>query len=918
MLPVQKRGGISGVPPKGSWEEGDKHFLGNLFRDCEHKSIFYSEYLSKLFFDTLNKQRDGDSIELLPGKPCKIPYLNGGLFEEENPKYRGLVFPADLFQNLFAFFDQYNFTIYEDDPNDQTVAVDPEMLGHIFENLLEDNKDKGAYYTPKEIVHYMCQESLIEYLATYFEGKGYTVTTATTNDFTLNPEQSLLFPVNEARKGQMMFEPEVATTAPEVAPANEIDRTLIEKLLKKQLDDRDKEAVLRHAAEFHDALDTVKICDPAIGSGAFPMGLLQEIFATKQMLWLFEHGNTTQFPASDVKRGIIQNSIYGVDIEQGAVDIARLRFWLSLIVDEPVPKPLPNLDYKIVVGNSLVSKLGDEIIDIDWSLASTQEQAFRQQYDDILKKILTKISTKQKLFFSPDSTSESKTELALSIREMKIELLIAYLTLMAAATGYEDTPKTASFKDKKIFQQATEAHLKTLGWKKHIKTLERLKTKPAEPLHFFDWNLNFPEVMNAEVAEKVGFDIVIGNPPWGGGIDKDNEILKIKYPSSTSEHIDSFKIFIDLSIRLISQESISILIVPNTVLLQERMKDVRKILLEQQIKIIIDLGEDIFREAIVPSCILMIKKNPPTSDSQLLFCDISNLLQDERKKLLFHLDKSEKLLQHNFKKNQSLEFNKSILDFSTLNSRIIKLGDFHDYFFKDTGIQCQRVKVGKEARTKSDLAKRIFIDHAINDHAVMYWKGRDIDRYTISNYTGRYFRVDFKDMLKPNEKVYYNETVYETSPKLMIRQTADKIIAGFDDKKRWFDGSIIGFVPNPVIDTQYSIFYILGLFNSNFFKWYYQKLVNEEGRVFAQVKLAKVKQLPFRLINFQNFLEKNTHDYFVNIVKQILTLKSENKDTTTLEQEIDVLVYKLYALTYEEVLVIEQEFPLSAAEYAGV
>lgn len=98
------------------------------------------------------------------------------------------------------------------------------------------------------------------------------------------------------------------------------------------------------------------------------MGLLHEIFTAKQTLHTFEHGNTKTFDASGVKLNIIQNSIYGVDIEKGAVDIARLRFWLSLIVDEEKPKALPNLDYKIVVGNSLVSKLGDDIIDIDWSL----------------------------------------------------------------------------------------------------------------------------------------------------------------------------------------------------------------------------------------------------------------------------------------------------------------------------------------------------------------------------------------------------------------------------------------------------------------------------------------------------------------------------------------------------------------------
>ncbi|MBK6888382.1 MAG: hypothetical protein IPH02_00135, partial [Sphingobacteriales bacterium] len=151
------------------------------------------------------------------------------------------------------------------------------------------------------------------------------------------------------------------------------------------------------------------------------MGLLHEIFTAKQTLHTFEHGNTKTFDASGVKLNIIQNSIYGVDIEKGAVDIARLRFWLSLIVDEEKPKALPNLDYKIVVGNSLVSKLGDDIIDIDWTLNETSHGLFgadlAKQKGDLLKKI----SKEQKDFFNPDS---DKKKLAADIRKLKIDLLI--------------------------------------------------------------------------------------------------------------------------------------------------------------------------------------------------------------------------------------------------------------------------------------------------------------------------------------------------------------------------------------------------------------------------------------------------------------------------------------------------------------
>ena len=159
----------------------------------------------------------------------------------------------------------------------------------IFENLLEDNKDKGAFYTPKEIVQYMCRESLIAYL----EEK----TKIDARAFVINHEVNF----TDSQK-----------------------------------------------ADVSKALLDVKICDPAVGSGAFPMGMLNELLACTQLLV----GDSKS--RSYLKKHIVKNNIYGVDIEKGAVDIARLRFWLAIIVDEEEPIPLPNLDYKIMQGNSLL------------------------------------------------------------------------------------------------------------------------------------------------------------------------------------------------------------------------------------------------------------------------------------------------------------------------------------------------------------------------------------------------------------------------------------------------------------------------------------------------------------------------------------------------------------------------------------
>jgi adenine-specific DNA-methyltransferase len=158
-----------------SYKDGIPDFIMQLFLTSGANKTFYPEWLSKLFFDSLNKDRPGNDFLMPNGQTVKVPFLNGGLFDKDDYDNNEISFNPSLFHNkenpddpkqrgFLDFLNAFNFTIYEDSPEDQTIAVDPEMLGHIFENLLEDNKDRGTFYTPKDIVHYMCQESLTEYL----------------------------------------------------------------------------------------------------------------------------------------------------------------------------------------------------------------------------------------------------------------------------------------------------------------------------------------------------------------------------------------------------------------------------------------------------------------------------------------------------------------------------------------------------------------------------------------------------------------------------------------------------------------------------------------------------------------------------------------------------------------------------------
>jgi tRNA1(Val) A37 N6-methylase TrmN6 len=928
---IQKKGWL-GVPKNESWGKGDHNFLTNQFESFAHPELFYQDFLSVLFFDTLNTKRPDDLIELVAGKPCRIPFLNGGLFEEENKNHRNLIFDTNLFKNLFNFFDQYNFTIYEDDPNDHTVAVDPEMLGHIFENLLEDNKDKGAYYTPKEIVHYMCQESLIEYLTTWFENQGYDIINDVGFDKFSNNKQ--------------------------------IDRILIEKLLKKNLDDQDQKLIKKYSTEFNNALDRVKICDPAIGSGAFPMGLLHEIFTAKQTLHTFEFGNTTNFNASGVKLNIIQNSIYGVDIERGAVDIARLRFWLSLIVDEPEPKALPNLDYKIVVGNSLVSKLGDDIIDIDWEMKGSKQGNI---FVDVFKpeEILKQISQEQKEFFSPDS---DKKKLAADIRNLKIDLLISQLELMVKSKGMETKPTSTG----KTLTKQTEIYLQTIGWKNTITQLNKLKTKPELPLHFFDWKLDFPEVMNPylfagdkdspEVAttnkqinalnaqidainlhlsqrninihlchlqanivqsqiviikqqlleieiqqnSSMGFDIVIGNPPYvfardskSKGITQADKEYYPKHYQVTEYQLNLYPLFIEKGYNLLKNKGLLDYITPNNWLTISSNKNLRKFILDNSHIKIVNFYAKVFESADVDSSIILFEKSQQNKSIEL-FEYTDNFYSIFETKTNYFLQQKDYIINiEAFKNTESL----SLLEKIELQSIQIKtIADVK------AGLQAYERGKGNPPQTEEIKENRVYHSTTkINDDYIKYLDGKDVCRYYLG-WSGEYLK--YGDNLASPRKDF---SLFST-PRILVRQIPSplpySINACFTQEIILNDRNSMN-----IINLQENPMLILGIFNSKLISyWFAHKFGKLQRGIFPQFKVNELATFPIPK-NFGNYQQP-----VIKLVDEILKKKKKDvkADVSELEQKIDNLVYKLYELTYEEVKITDPEFVLTEQEYDAI
>lgn len=416
-------------------------------------------------------------------------------------------------------------------------------------------------------------------------------------------------------------------------------------------------------------------------------------------------------------------------------------------------------------------------------------------------------------------------------------------------------------------------------------------------INIFDWCKEFPPAM----AE--GFDAVIGNPPWGGDIDREIKYFHRRYPATTQDHTDSFKLFIEAGIEKTTSAGFFSMIVPNPVLRQRRLRDVRRLLLTTTILSAVDLGEDVFEKVVAPSCILVVQKSEAPREHSTNLRDLSHLLPADKELVLAGMSPDGvNVRQRLFQQNRDLEFMRGV---GTLSQNVRQLGNVMEFSLKDAGINYQRVKVGMRAKGNSDLADRLLYEgrrERASDH--MFWKGTDIDRYWVAEETDRFCRPNVR--LRRNEVVHLNEDVFNVRPKILLRQTADSLIAAVDYRGVWFGRSIIALVMNA---GQYRMEYLLGVLNSGYLNRLYSELVHESGRVFAQVKLSKLKQLPIRMIDFSNADDRELHDRLVELVEQITRIAGRQRSarsqqaSTILERQrhatqgqIDTIVHHLYGV----------------------
>ena len=494
---LQKKGWL-GVKSGAEWGSGAPEFIQTLFAQTKDKDHFIDNVLESLFND-LNNENEKKLSQY------STPYLNGGLFERDATDETEFPLPAKYMQSLLDFFASYNFTIDENDPDDAEVGVDPEMLGRIFENLLEDNKDKGAFYTPKEIVSYMCRESLIAYLQTDIE--------------------------DEATKEAIR---QFVTT-------HDVNALGTNNKFRQQVDE---------------ALKNVKICDPAIGSGAFPMGLLKELFQCRTAL-----EGISQHQTAEIKKHIIQQNIYGVDIERGAVDIARLRFWLSLIVDEETPQALPNLDFKIMQGNSLL-----------------------EQYKGIDLSTMTELKTERHGTYQTTMFDDMIDVLRLDLRKMLEE-----------------------------YYDCTDHHKKQILRTKVIDNVKQQLREQSINVNFGDLDLSgnnqfmLWHTWYFDVFTQGGFDIVIGNPPYVSAVnmartENEKKLYKSIFPQATGAY-DLYVLFLLQGCML--SKNVFTWIIPNKFLIADYAKKTLVRLKQEGLYRSLDVSVfNVFKEASVYPIIL--------------------------------------------------------------------------------------------------------------------------------------------------------------------------------------------------------------------------------------------------------------------------------------------------------------------------
>lgn len=837
---IQRKGWL-GAAKGAPISSGDKNFVRSLFIKAKKEGKhFFNDYLEYLFYDALNKKPEKPGSFYRDYFDCQIPFLNGGLFEPiENYNWRNeaLNIPDSLFSNnqedgILDVFDLFNFTVYEDDPIDKEVSIDPEMLGKVFENLLPENlrKGKGAFYTPREIVHYMCQESLINYLAEKSEIK-----TEEIRDYIKRSK--------------------ISTDGTADIPA----------------------CIAKKAKIIDDLLAEIKIVDPAVGSGAFLVGMLHEIVNFRTGLNNVIKKKRAEY---ELKKQAIINSLYGVDIDPGAVEIAKLRLWLSLVVDYALDDidPLPNLDFKIMQGNSLIELLSPTL------LAKTTDSSRNRLIDE-----LNKIKSNYSLLTDHSEKKEAREQINKLVRaivnyDIEKERKRIWDQIMSKKA------QTKLFIDSDETMPLPEAEDKDT--KKLSKQLQELeKAQRISPIEHFEWHINFNEVF-----ETSGFDVVIANPPYDvyQGHRK-GEIEQIrKYPiydKATGGKLNAYKLFLAKSLNLQKPKGVLCEIFQNSFLADNSASKIRQYFLRNQNILKIDSFPErdaahlrVFENVKMSVCIL-----------------VSHNVKIENYTFMLKIWKDKYMCSA----RQISLTNQEVIDYDAENAAIPSTDQAGINILRKVSINPRLKTIGKCYEGEINLTfHKKYLRKEKSGNAQMI-KGAAVQKWII------------KAKMSQGEIEYLDKTAYlkdnasNKSQHHKLKRIVMQGITGVDENNRLkmtiigpgiFCGNSVNYVL--VTDENVSDNYLLSLLNSKLLNWCF-KIFSTNSNVNGYevdnlpiCELPLTDQKPFDIVN-KIFAITKCDDYLED--------RSKQAKVCEYEKQIDQMVYKLYGLTKEEIAVVEGE-----------
>lgn len=763
----------------------------------ESTKDYYQQILLKLFFETLNTKVQDRNLMAHNKLFEKIPYLNGGLFDEseEDKLFTNLELDTWLLP-FVEILESYDFTVDESSSQYQQVAVDPEMLGRIFENLLASQNEEteklanqrkafGAFYTPREIVDYMVNESIKAYLQTQWEQQ------------------------NEKLKVKSEVEKKIDPLFATIANASHLNKEEKNLLLK--------------------FLEQIKILDPACGSGAFPMGILHKLVELNEMLG-------TVKSSYELKKDILSQNIYGVDIMPMAIEIARLRAWLSLVLEENYNpkdtvhnfgvKPLPNLDFKFVCANSLIDS----------------------GYEEFLKKL--------------EAGNGALTLMRMDAKIQKLEII---------RDDYFDT-KGNQEKRETLRKEFTET-------KKYIEAEFQSLKKSWALNDFFtkinDWNpfddshassFFSPSWMFGRRV-KDGFDVVIGNPPYKI-LTKNNTDKKIleaytnnfnSIRKANSKNI--FTLMIELGADILNQKGCLTYIVPEGLFETRSYNECKQYLYATgNVSLVVSFKHFVFENAVTGNIIFQFNKR----------------FEGKQRRYFFTPEFSLQALEE----NKDEAFEKIRLQKTKPLNEVASL-------FKGMAVKDRENSVGESEKFGTDI----------------FLLGKSMSKYKIH----KYFYTNYSDLIIDGGTKKLSQ--YQIVPRILVRRTGNTLCSSYLDFFALTESTLYSVWS---INPKYSNYYLLALLNSTLLSYYVQKSMLTNKQAYPQILMTDLELLPIKVVDGK---EQKKIEILVD---EILKNKKSNQDTTALEKEIDVLVYKLYELTYNEVKIVDKDFWLSEEEYEKI